>query len=286
MSEFNLQLPTAEEKALCRLSTRVKAIDSKDFPDWEAYLLDPKNDPRPHMRKQNQRRSDCQGQSLANGTEKRVWYCTGKMEQFSDTYAYQGSERIGGLQRIGKDQGTSIHSGVILLTEGIKSLSVKPGLPTEQAWPYEPYETSSARFDQRAKAVAVNDACVTEQGPMPDFEGMLITVAAGGSGHIGTFWAPKWGQLEGRRVMVEAPTSGGGHATEIIWAEKIAGRWYLNVWNSHNDEYYIMPQSTYERLQRNQFDPFGAFILLPDRAAERWEDQRITGGGLWPKFVA
>lgn len=286
MSEFNLRVPTADEQRLCQSGMPVKAINGSDFPEWESYLEDPKNDPRPHMRKQNQRRSDCQGQSLCNGTEKRVWYCTGQMIQLSDTYAYNGSERIGGINRVGDDAGTSIDSGVILVTKGIDALGVKPGLATEADWPYEPYETSAARFDERAKVVPISDAMVTEHGPMPDFQGMLIVVAAGGSGHIGTFWPPRWSQLEGRRLMDTAPTGGGGHATEIIWAVKIGGRWYLVVWNSHNDEYYLMSHRCYEQLQRSQFAPFGAYVLLPDRAAERWEDQRITGGGLWPKFTA
>ena len=286
MSEFNLQIPTVDEQRACDAGIVVKSIDGADFPDWQGHLLDPKNDPRPHMRKQNQRRSDCQGQSLANGTEKRVWYCTGTMIQCSDTYAYNGSERISGANRVGADAGTTIHSGVILLTKGIESIGVKPGLPTETDWPYQPYERSSSRFDARAKQVKINDAMVTEHGPMPDFQDMLIAVAAGGSGHIGTYWPAKWGNLNGKKLMSIAPTGGGGHATEIVWAEKISDRWYLVVWNSHNDEFYYMTQACYEALQRRQFAPFGAYVLLPNRAKERWEDQRITGGGLWPKFVA
>jgi hypothetical protein len=286
MSEFNLQIPTAEEQQHCDSGIVVKSINGTDFPDWQGHLLDSKNDPRPHMRKQNQRINDCQGQALANGTEKREWYCTGTMRQRSDMYAYNGSERISGANRVGQNVGTSIQSGVILVTDGIKSIGVKPGLPTEADWSYSVYEKSSARFDQRAKAVAIDDAFVTEHGPMPDFQGMLIAVAAGGSGHVGTFWPARWGNLNGKKLMSIAPTGGGGHATEIVWAEKIAGRWYLVVWNSHNDEYYYMTQACYESLQRRQFAPFGGYVLLPDRAKERWEDQRITGGGLWPKFVA
>jgi len=280
MIETFLRIPTAEETATCNAGMVVKSMDASDFPDWESRLLDPRNDPRPHMRKQRQRINDCQGQALANGTEKREWYCTGTMRQRSDMYAYNGSERIGGENRVGQNVGTSIQSGVILLTDGIKSIGVKPGLPTEQDWPYDVYEKSSSRFDQRAKAVTIDSGFVTEHGPMPGFQGMLIGCAAGGSGHIGTFWGNiRWGNLNGRRLMDQAPTNGGGHATEIIWAEKIAGRWYLVVWNSHDDAYYWMDQKTYETLARSQFAPFGGYLLVPDRAKERYHDRVASGGG-------
>jgi len=274
-----LLIPSAEELAACNASMKVSAIDANDFPDWEARLADPKNDPRPHMRAQRQERSDCQGQSLANGEEKRTWYSTGKMIQLADIFAYNGSEYISGTNNIGRDQGTSIQSGVRLLTEGIQSIGVKPGLPLESAWPYYSYERSAGNFANRAKQVEIESSMTTEHGPMPDFQGMLITVAAGGSGHIGTFWPPQWAKLEGRRMMDSAPTGGGGHATEIIWAEKIGGRWYLVVWNSHGDQFYWMSQRCYEQLQRSQFSPFGAYVLLPDRAKERYHDRVASGGG-------
>lgn len=274
-----LLIPSAEELAACNASMKVSAIDANDFPDWEARLSDPKNDPRPHMRAQRQERSDCQGQSLANGEEKRTWYATGKMVQLADIFAYNGSEYISGTNNVGRDQGTSIQSGVRLLTEGIQSIGVKPGLPLESTWPYQSYERSAGNFANRAKQVKIESSMTTEHGPMPDLQGMLIAVAAGGTGHIGTFWSPQWSQLEGRRMMDSAPTGGGGHATEIIWAEKIGGRWYLVVWNSHGDQFYWMSQRCYEQLQRTQFSPFGAYVLLPDRAKERYHDRVASGGG-------
>jgi hypothetical protein len=51
--------------------------------------------------------------------------------------------------------------------------------------------------------------------------------------------------------------AGGGHATEIIWAVEVRGQWYLCVWNSHGDGYYLMSQRCYEQLQEAQWEPFG-----------------------------
>lgn len=274
----DLLIPTDEEFRAVESCMAVKAISSADFPDWEKRLLDPARDPRRVMRAQTQRRSDCQGQSLTNGEEKRRWYCTGHMIQLADIYAYNASEYVSYPSNVGKDQGTSITSGVTLLTQGIKSIGVKPGLPTEEDWPYSSYERSSQQFAARAKGVEIQSSFVTEHGELPDFQGMLIGVAAGGSGHIGTYWPPGWSSApnDNHRLMDTLPSGGGGHATEIIWAVKLAGRWYLVVWNSHGDQYYLMSQRCYEQLIAKQARPFGGYLLLPDNAKKRYslEDWR------------
>lgn len=275
-----LLIPTEEEFRICESTMAVKAIDSRDYPDWEKRLADPARDPRKVMRAQRQEMSDCQGQSLANGEEKRHWYCTGQMVQLADIYAYNGSEYVSHPNNVGKDQGTSITAGVQLLTQGIKSLNVKPGLFLESDWPYRTYERSASRFAARAQESAhkIQGTYVTQHGEMPDFQGMLVAVAAGGSGHIGTYWPPRWSSAPGdqHRLMDTAPTGGGGHATEIIWAVQLAGRWYLVVWNSHGDQYYLMSQRCYETLQAKQFRPFGAYVLMPDEPVRRYnyEDWR------------
>lgn len=282
MNSFpGLRESTPEELAELNSLVRCKAIDPRDYSDFEAILRDPQNDPRPHMRAQRQDRNDCQGQALANGEEKRRWYCTGEMVQLSDIYAYNASEYVSHPNNVGDDRGTSIASGVKLLTQGISKLSVKPGLPTEAVWPYGTYERSAAKFESRARQVQIDDAFVSEHQPMPEFDGMLAGVAAGGSGHIGTYWGVSWSKLDGMRLMGSPPTSGDGHATEIIWAVFIDGEWYLVVWNSHGDRYYLMSRRCYEALRRNNFAPFGGYLLLPDKPVERYHDRRKSGGGYW-----
>jgi len=266
--------PTETEVRNCNAAMKVKGISARDFPKWEDRLLDPDANPIPHMRTQRQQRNDCQGQSLANGEEKRGWYCTGKMVQLSDMYAYNGSEYFGRPQNVGRDSGTSIQSGVGLLTRGLPAIGAAPGLPTEQAWPYQPYERSSSRFASRASAVEIDQTWVAEHGELPDWEGMLVALAAGGSGHIGTYWPPRWGAVGNRRLMDKLPRGGGGHATEIIWAVQIDGVWYLVVWNSHGDQYYLMSRRCYEELQRTQAQPFGGYVLLPDDPVQRFVDWR------------
>jgi hypothetical protein len=266
--------PTETERRFCNALMKVKAINARDYPNWESRLLDPDANPIPHMRAQRQTRNDCQGQALANGEEKRQWYVTGKMWQLADIYAYNASEYFGRPQNVGRDQGTSIQSGVGVLTRGLGAIGVAPGLPLESDWPYDSYERSSSNFARRASAVDIDQTWVSEHGELPDWEGMLVGLAAGGSGHIGTYWPPRWSQIGARRLMDTLPRGGGGHATEIIWAVRIDGVWYLVVWNSHGDQYYLMSRKCYEQMQRTQAQPFGGYLLLPDKPEERFVDWR------------
>ena len=249
-----------------------KSISESDFPNWEQVLRDEVRSPVPHMRAQRQTKSDCQGQALANGSEARRHAATGEMIQLSDIYAYNATEYLSDPRSVGRDRGSNILQGVRVLTEGIPSQGVLPGLPTEAAWPYNTYERSSGRFIQRAKSATMLENCVAEQLPMPPFREMLIALAARGTGHIGTYWPPRWRNLNGRRVMDTAPTGGGGHATCILWATEISGEWYLVVWNSHGDEYYLMSERCYEKLQSTQFRPFGARLLMPVAAQQLYVD--------------
>jgi hypothetical protein len=273
MAWFSGLLPTPDA-VLNELNSqiRVSAISLDDFPDWESRLEHPANSPIPYMRAQNQRRNDCQGQSLANGEEKRAWYCRQTMIQRSDIYAYNASEYVSGKNQVGKDQGTTIGSGVTVLTKGLQDLSVNPGLMTEADWPYNTYETNYRKFATRAQAVRIDQTFVSEHQAMPDFRTLMCGLAAGGSAHIGTWWPPAWKQLEGRRLMDSPPRGGGGHATEIIWAVKVTGKWYLVVWNSHGDQYYLMSEACYSALRQKNFDPFGAYLLMPDQPKKRYLD--------------
>ena len=265
-----LRVPTRQEIATCNSTMSVKAVCASEFPRYQDRLRDPKANPLPHMRAQRQRRNDCQGQSLANGEEKRHWYCTGSMVQMSDIYAYNASEYFGRPGNVGRDAGTSIQSGVGVLTAGLKSIGVPPGLPSEADWPYETYERRAARFAERAKRVQIDQTWVSEHGEMPDWDNLLAALAAGGSCHIGTYWPPRWTAVGTYRLMDRAPTGGGGHATEIIWAIELNGQWYLTVWNSHGDRFYLMSRRCYEELQRTQCRPFGGYLLLPDKPVERY----------------
>jgi len=248
------------------------SIDEKDFPDWEDALRDEQRSPVPHMRVQRQRRNDCQGQSLANGTESRRHYVTGKMEQLADIYAYNATEYLTNPSGVGKDRGTNILIGVRVVTEGIPQQGVEAGLPLESDWPYDTYERSASRFIDRAKTVSMVDGAIAEQLPMPPWNQMLIAVAARGTGHIGTYWPPSWGKVHGRRLMKSAPRGGGGHATQILWADwsDELRQWLLVCWNSHVDEFYYITESAYTALQRVQFRPYGARLLMPPNAAERY----------------
>ena len=201
------------------------------------------------------------------------------MVQFSDTYAYQASERVMGRGSVGRDSGATIETGVIVRSEGIKALGTAPGLPLEQDWAYEPYERDVARFETRAKSVKIADTYVAEHGNLPDFQQFLICLAAGGVGHIGTYWPFKEFSLAGLKLMDTPPRGGGGHCTEIIGAIRENGRWYLVVWNSHGYGAYLMSEKCYEVAQSSRWAPFGGYLIMPDKPVERYHDRRQSGGG-------
>jgi hypothetical protein len=276
----NLLRPTDYERwavaELCSVSVR-----AADFSGHLDVLRDPANSPLTRMQIERQQRSDCQGNATANGEECRSWYCSGRqtMPVLSEIYAYNASEYAMQPSNVGGDRGTSIHSGVRVLVDGLPKIGVAGGLPAEADWPYSQYCRRASEFERLAKAVTIVSPHVTEVGDMPDWDDMLAALAAGATGHIGTFWGVDWQQVAGapKRVMNTAPRSGGGHATEILWAVEVRGVWYLAVWNSHGDGYYLMSRKAYDQLQKNKWEPFGAYLLTPDRMVERYD--RITQGG-------
>jgi hypothetical protein len=278
--EFSGLLPsTPEGITKCASGFRVQYLAADEIPGWENRLETRTRLLMVKMRKQNQRRSDCQGQATANGAEAQHQYCTGEIVQFSDSYAYQGSERLMGRQSVGRDSGSTIESGVLLRTEGIKSLGVKAGLPLEENWPYEPYERNVDQFESRAKIVVLENTFIAEHGPLPEWSQMLISLAAGGVGHIGTYWPFREVNTDGYRTMTDAPEGGGGHATAIIGAIRIGGVWFLVVWNSHNYGAYLMSRSGYDELQNEGWKPFGGYLIMPDKPIERYHDRVVSGGG-------
>ena len=271
--------PSDAERAAVAESLSVPVVRASDFSGYLDVLRDPKNSPLRVMQVERQQRNDCQGNATANGEEYRTWYCSGRqvMPTLSEMFAYQASEFLMSEGQVGKDQGTSIHSGVRLLVDGVSKLGLDAGLPMESAWPYSRWCRSATEFRRYCSGLKIEAAHVTESGPMPDWDGALAAVAAGSSIHIGTLWGVDWKRVGGRRCMDSAPRSGGGHATEIIWAEEIGGQWYLAVWNSHGDGYYLMSRRCYDQLEKDQCEPFGGFLLAPDKMQERYD--RITQGG-------
>ena len=163
--------------------------------------------------------------------------------------------------------------------EGLPRLGVGPGICTESAWPYSRYCRRASEFERYARDLQTEDCNVTEVGDMPDWDDMLASLAAGATGHIGTKWNVDWQTVAGapKRVMDRMPTSGGGHATEILWAIEVKRTWYLTSWNSHGDGYFLISQRAYDQLQKAKWEPFGAFLLTPDKMQERYD--RITSGG-------
>ncbi len=124
-----LLTPTADEIAWAGLSQTVR-VSAGDFEDYERILKNPRNSPLSVMQVERQQRNDCQGNATANGEEYRSWVVSRRrtMPVLSEMYAYNASEYLMSPQYVGRDSGTSMHSGVRLLTEGIPRLGVKPGV--------------------------------------------------------------------------------------------------------------------------------------------------------------
>jgi hypothetical protein len=275
-----LKIPTAAEWKELEVTAKVSAPRAEDYAGWEERLRAHSAILLAEMRDQRQTQNDCQGNATANGTEARHRYCVGKMEQFSDTYAYNASEYVSSPNDVGRDSGTSMQSGVKLLTKGIPDIGVKPGLCLESEWKYGTYETKASRFVERAKGLTIEDSYVAEHGPMPPWDQMLIALSAGGTGHIGVYWAPSFVKLQNKySCWSKNANSGGGHAVEIIAAIELSSIWYLVVWNSHGNGFKLMPRANYEAYQRNQFAPFGGYLLMPDKPVERYHNRVISGGG-------
>lgn len=279
IEKFGLLPSTAQGIQACAAGMRVKSLDQSDFPGWEDALEKRTRLLMTIMRKQNQKRNDCEGNGAANGAEAQWQYVTGEMTQFADMYAYQASERIMGRGSVGRDAGATIETGVIVRSEGIKALGVAPGLPLESEWRYDSYERDVVRFEMRAKAVKITNTYVAEHGNLPEFSQFLVCMAAGGVGHIGTYWPFRESAVAGLKLMDSLPTGGGGHCTEIIGAIRENGRWYLAVWNSHGYGAYLMSQKCYDQAQSRRWAPFGGYLIMPDKPVQRYHDRRASGGG-------
>jgi hypothetical protein len=281
MSEpfYGLLESTLAEIAVCESGFKVQAIAASDVEGWEERLETRTRLLLANLRKQNQRRNDCEGNALANGAEAQHQFVTGEFLQYSDTYSYQASERVMSRSSVGRDAGASIESGVIVRTKGIQALGVKPGIPLESAWPYEPYERDVARFETRAKSVEIKDTYVAEHGALPEFNQMLISLAVGAVGHIGTFWPFREVAFEGFRLMDTLPIGGGGHATCIIGGLRFSNVWKMVVWNSHNYGAYLMSERAYDAAQNRRWSPFGGYLIMPDKPVERYHNRIVSGGG-------
>lgn len=278
------ELHELEEMSELIIRQRAPLVGARDLPAWQDVLMDSVRTPLTRMRVENQTENGCQGHATKNGEQARSWYASGcrVMPDLSERYAYQASEYRMRPQQVGRDEGTSIHSGVRVLTEGIPALGIPPGLPSEQAWPSSVWCRSQREFESRVKSgLKINESCVAQvREPPESFTDMLALVAAGATLHQGTYWGPRWSDQkpENKRRVIQFPRSGGGHATEGIWGRLVSGEWLLAVWNSHGDAWYWVDQAEYTRLQRIEWAPFGAYVLQPVNVVEKYDAIKQGGG--------
>jgi hypothetical protein len=286
-----LLIPTDAELQECQEGMRVSApLNPVQFPGWEDKLKEWSERLVKSLEVSRQEQNDCNADSGATGQESRHFWCTGEMVQLARTYLYNACEYVTSPNRVGADEGTSIPSCMKVLTKGIESIGVAPGLPLESAWKYMTYERSASRFAERAKGAVIVSDVLAQHGPMPALKDLPLHCAVGGGLHFGVFWGVKFYSktIGGRKykVWTSVANGGQGHALEGVTCLWLENMWWPAIWNSHGDGLILMEHAVYEQYQRAQCAPFGGYGTLPDKPVERWEDQRITGGGLWPKFVA
>lgn len=289
MSVQGLVIPSKEELRECQRAMTVAAEDlpPASFPGWENVAKEYAANLLAALAVELQTQNDCQGNALATAEEARQFLLTGKMTQLARTYAYNASEWIGGkASRIGRDAGTSIQSGVTLMTKGMPDLGVAPGLPTESSYKYGTYERNAQRFVERAKSAVIVPSSVANHGPAPTADQLPLVCAVGGSVHAGVFWAPQFvkRKLAGRewKVWNSTPSNGGGHALAfgifVQWIPEENCFWPA-IWNSHGDGPILIPPELWDRYAKKQFEPFGGYVMLPDKPEEKWHDRVASGGG-------
>jgi len=291
MSRNELRIPTEAELLYAQQTMAVSAVDSGEVPGWEDRLKEYGPLLTSKLDVSRQEQNDCNADSGASGEEARKFYVTREMTQLARTYLYNACEYVSNPNYVGQDAGTSIPSAVIVLTEGIKSLGVPAGLPTEASYRYMTYERNHKRFAERAKGVSIEQNYVAQHGQVPPLEDLPLACALGATVHFGVFWGVKFETrtIAGNKYKVWTSISrgGGGHALEIVTCLWLDGQWYPAVWNSHGDGLILMPPEIYRKYQANQFSPFGGYLLMPDKPVERFHDRRMTGGGYYmPSNIA
>ena len=278
-----LKIPTTEELDYLQATMRAPRVSASDVAGFEDDLKTYGPELLRKMEVSLQRQNDCNADSGASGEEARRYGVTGEMVQLARTYLYNACEFVSGRDNVGRDQGTTIQSAVRVLTEGIKSLDVAPGLPLESDYPYMTYERSASRFAERAQAATIDGTFVAEHGDAPTIEELPRIAAVRGTVHFGEFWGVKFATevIDGVKYKVWRSVSrgGGGHALEILTVLWIKGAWWPAVWNSHGDGLILMPPEIYEQYRKTNFNPFGGYRLTPDKPVERYYDIVKQGGG-------
>ena len=283
-----LVAPQEHEIKWLQESLTVRSWAGSDMKNWDQVLMDQRLSPVGVMEIENQERSDCNGNACANNLEWQDYVLGGrkKMQKASEIAAYSLCEFLmdPSGRGVGNDRGTSIHSAARLLLGGVPQLELSAGVPYESDWPYAKYCRSMRELKAFAPGKPVLPSTVGQANDMPPWDELLPSLAAGCVGQIGTKWPPKFktpGGAFGRfRLMDEAPTGGGGHATAILWAVKINGAWYLIVWNSHGYGAYLMSRRCYETLVKQQFAPFGGYLLSPKDPVSVY-NRVLSGGGYY-----
>jgi len=279
-----LLLPTLAEISIVGKAMAVSSpLNPADFPGWEDSLK--KHGPKltSALTVNRQKQNDCNADSAGTGSEARQFYVEGKITEKARTYLYNACEYVTSPNNVGRDQGTSIQSAVIVQTQGIKSLGVKSGMPLESDYPYGTYERSSSRFAERAKGAVMQDVFISEHGPAPTIDELPLHCAVGGIVHFGVFWGVRFTSqvIDGKtyKVWSSVSNSGGGHALEVVTCLWLQNSWWPAVWNSHGDGLILMPREIYTTYARKQFGPFGGYGIRPDKPVERFHDRRESGGG-------
>jgi hypothetical protein len=220
--------------------------------DWDFKPhYTPANDPENWgLRRERQRRNDCQANALTSCVEVMLHRHRGGLRELSRMFAYQMSEKFG--KGIGRDRGSSIHAGVKVARD--------IGIPLEIEYPYNRYTRSRTQFERWYKPVLQSAATrkIVKAIRAPAFSEAVSYVIAGCPIHWASGWPLRWNQ---DRIVTRYKRrhGSGAHATAIVWAIEQAGEWLLKVANSHGDGYFLVNERAYEEIREN--NRWGCYVL-------------------------
>lgn len=271
-------IPSDELRAEVGRSLLV-AADMNAVPESEwVRLLTPENDPRTFLRREYQRRNDCNANSGTTGVELLEQRSSGRHDELSRMMAYMLCEIIDG--RLGADQGSSVPAFVQAM--------LKTGVSTEALFEYSKYTRSRRQFDAWCTPEVMENAAthkIAGSIAAPAFQGAKMHTALGNPIH----WAHFWGLSFRTETIAPGVTArvcrrykrahgDSGHATEVVWPIKTpSGEWLLAVANSHNDGFFYIAEEAYEEIRDPRYTPYGAYVLLGHKDPV----QQFTGQISW-----
>lgn len=227
----------------------------EDIPDWKRALI-PANDPEVWgLRREFQKRNDCQPTAIGSGLEVIEWRTKRRKGEIATSWLYNACE-LEAYGGVGMNQGTPIQSGIKVLK--------RDGAPLESERPYGDYTKSVSQFKAWSTPEVMASAAtrkLAKATPSVPFETAFALAILGQPTHWGIYWPI---QIDANRVAKKyhGNHGGGGHALELVFGRVLpSGEKQIKMANSHNDGYIWITEQFYEEARDPRATPYGAYVL-------------------------